>query len=142
MSIDDRKTALWENPVCRLLTGAFEFYVSDYSKEEMMCYLKGILFLFDVSDSVCLFEETASNFRLQREFIKNPEKWDGFLELALKGNKYLIARKNLINSVYERFVLPVVKSFGILKNKNTATEYFNAFSEFIKEMKTTLGREF
>ena len=130
---DDRKTALWENPVCRLLTGAFEFYQSGYSLEEMICYLKSLIFIFDISDAVCLFEETASNFRLQRDFIKSPDKWDGFLDMALKGNKYLLARKKTINRIYEKFIVPVVESFGVLKKKNTASSYLSAFSDFIKK---------
>lgn len=129
---DDKKTPMSENPVCRLLMSAFEFYMSGYAASEMMNYLKNLVFLFGSFDKICLFEKTVSNFRIERDTVKNPEKWEKALDTALLGNKYLTFRKKDISFVYEKFIVPVVKAFSGLKKQNTADDYKECFSQFIR----------
>ena len=132
---DDRKIPASENPVCRLLISAFSFYMSGYRLEEMLCYLKSLLFLFDISEGVCLFETVVSCFHPEQDCIKNREKWNTALDTALKGNSYLLSKKGLINSVYEKFILPVVESFSPLKKKNESSVYTECFSKFINKIR-------
>ena len=132
---DDRKTPVSENPVCRILLNAFSFYLSGFKTDEMLRYLKSLLFLFDVSEGVCLFETVVSSFRPDKESIKNPEKWETAMSVALKGNGYLISKKNLLDYVYKKFVLPVCESFSPLKKKNRAEMYTECFFSFIHSLR-------
>jgi len=129
---DDRKKSLLKNPLCRLLISAFSFYMSGYKVQEMTDYLKSLVFLYGSFSKICLFEKTVSSFRIEKDIIKNPEKWEKSLETAITGNKYLKSHKKDISDVYNKFIIPVCDAFSNLKNKNTADAYREAFSKLIK----------
>lgn len=129
---DDKKNMLSKNPVCGILTSAFSFFLSDFSLNEMICYLNSLDFLFNKKESICLFEKTVTSFRLEKDTVKNKEKWETSLDTALLGNTYLINRKNEISYVYENMVLPVVDAFSPLKKENVSIEYSDSIKVLIK----------
>lgn len=131
---DDKKKLISENPVCRLLISAFEFYISGFASSEMFCYLKNLVFLFGSFEKICLFEKTAESFGMKRENISNPKNWEKSLDTVIMGNKYLTVRKNDLSEVYVKFILPVLEAFGGLKRENTPEAYRKSFSELIKKL--------
>lgn len=129
---DDRKVPLLKNPASQLIMGAYEAFVSGFKAEEVLTFLKSMLLVSEDSKSVMLFEKIAATFRFEKDILKDREKWETALDTALLGNKYLKAEKKALNSVYEKFILPVVTAFSPLKKKNTGDEYLECFSDFIK----------
>lgn len=130
----DKKAPLTKSPVCRFFVNALNVILGDFKFEDVACYVKSVPFMTDEFDSVCIFENYISSFRLKKNVFVNPAEWQKTFDIAKLGNKYLSENENKINKVYKSLVLPLAQSFKNLKKKNSAQKYTNCIADFTKKL--------
>ena len=130
----DKKVPLIKNPVCRFFVNALNVIAGDFRYEDISCYVKSILFMADEFDSICIFENYISAFKLKKNSFDNELQWKSSFDVAKLGNKYLLSNEEKIEKVYKTLLLPLVECADGLKKKNNPSAYTKCISELIKNL--------
>ncbi|MBP3448132.1 MAG: PD-(D/E)XK nuclease family protein [Clostridia bacterium] len=125
----DCKTPLTENPISKIILTMFSMVLSGYTRESVTEYLKSLCSVYDVHDEICIFEELLCRFHIQKNDITNLDRWNQKCEFFKTQKNYYTDKLDIIQKVYQRFLLPVIQHFHHPEN------YLNAFQNYTKELK-------
>lgn len=124
----DKKTPLTENPLSRIFLNLFTMILSGYRKDSVIEYLKSLNAIYIIHREVCIFEELLHRFHMERQDISDPERFEKKSEFFRTQDNYFSQHLSLIQTVYRKFLLPVIENFS------GKVSYFTAFQNFTKAL--------
>ncbi|WP_407429265.1 PD-(D/E)XK nuclease family protein, partial [Treponema sp.] len=124
----DQKSPLTENPVAKIFLNLFHMVISEYEKNTILEYLKSLCSIFHIHDEICIFEEFVCRFHLQKKEISEPEHWNRKIEFLSTQSHFLSQNLTKINTVYQTFLLPVIRNF---KKQKSYLESFRNYTDSI-----------
>ena len=101
--------------------------LSGFQQDSVTEYLKSLCTVFEIHNEVCIFEELICRFHLQKQDLSNPERWKQKCEFLKEQKNYFTNQLPTISEVYDRFLLPVIRSFS-------ENNYLTAFKEYTKSL--------
>lgn len=144
----DQKTPLTQNPLARIFLNLFAMVLSEYRQDAVLEYLKSLCCVYPIHRDVCIFEELICRFHLEKRDLSNPNIWAEKCEFLRTQNNYFAQNIEKIETIYKKFLLPVVEHFrkkgpylSAFSNFSNALKLEEAVTNYLEEKEASLRKE-